>query len=128
PRLQGAGGLVDEVGEAETVADLVGDHREEVEVAALLVVDAVVPVAAGQARGIGADARVELRDDVDEAGVEVETGERVGEGRVVPGRRLDGSREVPEDEGRSGRAEGAGGRRAAERREARGDEDVRGAV
>ena len=86
-------------------------------------VDAVVPVAAGQAAGIGADARVEARVDVDVAGVEVEAGQRVGQRRVVPGGRLQGTREVAEDEGGAGRAEGARGGRAGERGEARTDVD-----
>src|SRR5690606_37297673 len=93
---QRTGADVREGREAQAMRDFVHHHVEEVDLPRRCVaVQAVVPGRTAEAGRVAIDAAVELRLDVDVAGRQVEAGDGVGQGRVVPGIGNGRAREVP---------------------------------
>src|ERR1019366_4508329 len=102
--------------EPESVGELMQGDREEIDVRAVIVVEAEVERGARQTSRL-AERAVELRRHIDIRirDVEVRAGELVRERRDVPGSRDGGAREIGVDVVRVGPAQDAGRRAARER-------------
>src|ERR1035438_3985069 len=107
---------------AKPVRQLMGDHGNEVDLTAMVIVQPEVEGSSSKTTGL-AQVDVEIGGDVDVGGIDVRTRELIDQGLRVPMATDWSPREVPEDLGRTGAAKNRGVRGASQTRSESGDPD-----